>query len=54
MRMDFYQGVNMSNPLKLPLALIFASLLLSGCAPSPDNFPPPWASAVTTDETSSA
>lgn len=54
MPMDFYQGVNMSNRLKLPLALIFASLLLSGCTPSPDNFPPPWASAVTTGETSSA
>jgi len=53
MPMDFYQGVNMSNRLKLPFALIFASLLLSGCTPSPDNFPPPWASAVTTGETSS-
>ncbi len=50
MCMDFYQGVNMSNNLKLPLALIFTSLLLGGCTPSPDDFPPILASVVTVTE----
>ncbi len=50
MRMDFYQGVNMSNTFKLPLALILASLLLGGCTPSPDDFPPILASVVTLTE----
>lgn len=54
MRMDFYQGVNMSNNLKLTLALVFASLLLGGCTPTPDGFPPPLATAMTADEASSA
>jgi hypothetical protein len=51
--MDFYQGVNMSNKLKLPLALIFASLLLGACTPVPDGFPPPLAIAVAADGVSS-
>jgi hypothetical protein len=51
--MDFYQGVNMSNNLKLPVALVFASLLLGACTPVPDGFPPPLAIAVTADEASS-
>jgi len=45
--------MNMPNLLKRPLALILASLLLGGCTPSPDNFPPPWASAMTAGATAS-
>lgn len=52
--MDFYQGVNMSNNLKLRLALIFASLLLGGCTPSPDDFPPILANVVIVTEAPSA
>jgi hypothetical protein len=31
--------MNMSNTLKLPLALILATLLLSGCMPFPGDLP---------------
>ncbi|MGY2440763.1 hypothetical protein [Pseudomonas sp. SDO52101_S400] len=44
----------MSNNLKLHLALIFASLLLGGCTPSPDDFPPILASVVIVTEAPSA
>jgi hypothetical protein len=40
MRVDAHQGVNMSNRMKLPLALIFASLILGGCMRVPDDLPP--------------
>lgn len=44
----------MSNNLKLTLALVLTSLLLGGCTPGPDGFPPPLAIAVTEDGVSSA
>lgn len=37
---DSHQGMIMPNRLKLPLALIVASLLLSACTPPPDGLPP--------------
>jgi len=49
--MDFQQGMNMSNNVKRSLALIFASLILGGCSPTPDDFPPILACVVSHDET---
>ncbi len=34
-----HKGMNMSNTLKLPLALIIANLLLGGCMPLPGEIP---------------